>query len=83
LQAGVYPNPSQGKTTLKAQLAIAQPYNISVIAQDGRIVWNQSGVAQTDRNYFNLDLTHLSKGIYTLQVQSKDKQYSEKLILTP
>jgi len=74
----IYPNPSKGKITLSniknIDLKSAKIYNVL-----GRLVKDipvEKGVSK-----LNIDLSHLSKGIYLLSLKSADKSTTKKLVI--
>jgi len=71
----VFPNPSKGKISLIlnfSELTDLVLYNLA-----GQSVFNQMGIS---RNKI-IDLGHLAKGIYNMQLKTNNKIFNKKLIL--
>ncbi len=71
----VFPNPSKGKISLIlifSDMADLVLYNLA-----GQSVFNQMGIG----SYRSIDLGHLAKGIYNLQIKTNNKLFNKKLIL--
>lgn len=71
----VFPNPSKGKISLIlifSDMADLVLYNLA-----GQSVFNQMGIS----SYKSIDLGHLAKGIYNLQLKTNNKLVNKKLIL--
>lgn len=66
-QAVIYPNPTTGKINLKLK-GNEQIKSVQIINQSGQIVGNK------------LDVSHLTKGIYQLKIQTTKKLISEKIL---
>lgn len=73
----IYPNPSNGKVTIKTSNEIGQ-VNISIIDMNGRSVFSQ----EVDlRSSSSIDASKLNKGIYIIKIEDKSHHYRSKLIL--
>ena len=71
----VFPNPSNGRIRLILNLndmADLVLYNLA-----GQSVFNQMAIS----SYKIIDLGHLAKGIYNLQIKINNKLFNKKLIL--
>ncbi|MFM2385245.1 MAG: hypothetical protein RL660_2 [Bacteroidota bacterium] len=62
----VYPNPTTGNTAVHFGTALTEATAISVYDVSGKLV--QQGVANIGTKVYNLDLSQLSSGIYTVTV---------------
>lgn len=77
----VYPNPSEGIFT--AVLDFVHPdASYSVYDQSGRMIMQGQVSSQyAQLNRMNFDLTHLEKGVYTIQLQNGDNSFRRKVII--
>ena len=83
LQATISPNPSSGMLTLQWQNTEATPTQIRVYNISGKLAYTQTINPTEDTELrLNLDLSHLNKGLYIVEVQTADTQYKSKLFLT-
>jgi len=71
----VYPNPSLGSFTIA--LEEAGEFTVSVINVLGQTVYT----ADIDNSLTQVDLSGISKGMYTVELNSGDVVYTEKLII--
>ena len=78
-EIGIYPNPSQGKITLSFEKLLPVA-SIKIFNSQGRELYSipESVGFLTGYVQINLDLP---KGIYLIQVNKGDKQYTRKLII--
>jgi len=72
----IYPNPTNGKTTIAN--GIAETYNLVILNQLGQTVFNQQNIASINTE---LNLTYLPKGIYVIQIIYSDFTIVKKLII--
>ncbi len=72
--AGLYPNPTSGKTTVKFESVNAAKYVISVVDVTGRIIISDEMTAAEGINMHELDLTQVSKGIYLVRMETAGEQ---------
>lgn len=73
VRVDLYPNPSDGRITLRHSLPSDQPYRIRVFSLLGQMVYNGKAVGPC-----SLDLAHLANGMYVLQLEQNQKTYSIK-----
>ena len=71
----VFPNPSKGKVSLI--LNFSDMADLVLYNSAGQSVFNEMGISR----YKIIDLGHLAKGIYNLQLKTNDKLFNKKLIL--
>lgn len=71
----VFPNPSQGRITLKAPEQIE---TIRLINNSGVLVLEKEN---TSTNQIDISLSHLSKGPYLFELKTKNNFYLQKIIL--
>ncbi|MEN8186053.1 MAG: T9SS type A sorting domain-containing protein, partial [Bacteroidota bacterium] len=72
----VYPNPSNGTVFINRQGV--EEMQISIYDVTGKLILRKNNISE--RN-FQLNLSHLEKGLYFLKINETDKQTSKKLIL--
>lgn len=70
-----YPNPSNGKLTL--EISDSQSMELKIINSLGQLVYSENEI----RNNQELDLSFLSKGIYTVKTQQGLTQTVSKLLI--
>jgi hypothetical protein len=68
----LYPNPTEGKTTLKFESNIDTQYSLSVIDLTGRVVLTESIAAVEGLNMHELDLSTFAKGMYMVRLENQD-----------
>jgi hypothetical protein len=74
----IFPNPTNGKFTIDiSQIENAEIVNVEIYSYDGRIVFNQKYVEETE---INLDLS-LNKGMYFVVVKHQNQVVSKKLLI--
>jgi len=72
--AGLYPNPTSGKTTVKFESENAAKYVISVVDVTGRIIIRDELTAAEGINMHELDLTSVARGIYLVRMETAGEQ---------
>ena len=81
-QLFVFPNPAFTQTTLMFQLTEIGEYKVKVIDMLGRLVLEESDVANTlGTNYHTLDVSHLAAGEYIVLLQSNHDLMKSKLLV--
>lgn len=75
LRPSVSPNPAHGSVTVS--LATQQPYSIAITDALGRVVYRAAQLQGTQ----HIDITTLPKGLYLLHTQTKDNDYTDKLVV--
>ena len=77
----VHPNPSTGKFTLLFKNQNAQEIGLKVYNLQGQTMMNQS-IAVTTQDFEKiLDLSHLSKGLYILNLSIEGKEYQGRIVI--
>ncbi len=71
IEALLYPNPSKGLFQLEYRSPSKQQVQLTVVGISGQILRQLPWDVQDGINFKTLELSHLAKGIYTLQLQSK------------
>lgn len=72
VEAGVFPNPSTGATTITVDMPTAGNLNVQVTNLTGQIVFTQEVTNITGANSINLDLTTLAEGQYIVNLSNDD-----------
>lgn len=80
-QLALWPNPSEGNSTLYYKSENAEALIIRVLDLAGRTVYEQRANVSAGANAFALDLQQLAKGAYTLQVQTAQRVLTEKMVV--
>jgi hypothetical protein len=81
IEINIYPNPSQGQMTINFSSLDNSSILIHVLNIDGKIICNSNLKTVTGANYFNLDVSNLSKGIYFLELTSNKDTQIRKIVL--
>ena len=77
----LFPNPSQGLISLKYQPPVQETINLLIINGMGKNVYLEKEIPVNGELFRRMDLHHLPKGPYLLQIQSGSAVYSKVLIL--
>lgn len=72
----IYPNPTNGNTTFVNTLT--EDYNLVLLNQLGQTVLNHQNITTTNQN---INLAHLPKGVYVIQIIYNDYTVVKKLII--
>lgn len=74
----IYPNPASDQLTVELPLFLSSHYTVQVISSTGELVYNRADVESgTD---IQLDVSHLTSGIYLLRCGKEEKWKSAKFI---
>lgn len=77
----LYPNPSNGNVTLKGEGYMGNEISIEVTDLSGKTVF-QSVIKPRQKSLVtNLDLKHLSKGVYVIKLLDSTTFYSQKVVI--
>ncbi len=77
----LFPNPTQSTCTLQFQSSKKEELQLILYNTLGQVVQTHSIVLSVGQTNYPLDLNHLSKGIYLVQLQSESGHLSEKLMI--
>jgi hypothetical protein len=77
----VYPNPTAGKTTVSFYSEISFNYTLKVIDYLGREVFSNELKAIVGDNSQEVDMSHLAKGMYLIEVAGTDRTQKVKVIV--
>jgi hypothetical protein len=75
----LYPNPSNGNCNLSMDLSNEQSVLIELYNTQGKKVYSEK--LDNTSNVNHLNLSSLPKGIYFMNVKTRDKNYSRKLVI--
>ncbi len=75
-----FPNPFGDQLSVTLDKNISGNYKISLVAMNGTVVWSKQGTKQNSVSRENISTAHLPVGIYIMQVQNNQKNYSYKLM---
>jgi hypothetical protein len=76
----VYPNPSNGNTTLSIQLLEAQQVNLFILDLQGKIQFSQTYTFNAGKNEALLNLSALADGVYFIQVENSKFKLAKRLV---
>jgi len=77
----VYPNPASGKTTVTFNSGTSADYHLTILDMSSREVMNKDGKFVAGSNTIELDLSHLAKGAYLINLKSGDSKNSERIVV--
>jgi len=77
----LFPNPSQGEFVMSLESAAACECQISVSDLSGRLLYTAEHSVNQGKQKFNIQLSHLSKGVYFLVISNKGISQVHKLII--
>lgn len=75
----VYPNPTDGRLTIKRNLSFREAYFISVYNQSGQTIFEDE--LRSDENEKQLDLTNNKPGTYYLKITGNDNEQVERFVI--
>jgi hypothetical protein len=77
----IYPNPAHDNITVSIYANEPTGFMMQLKDVSGRTVFSQSSTGAEGLNLFNLDLSHLSKGVYMLDVKSTSNSWKSKVLV--
>lgn len=77
ISATVYPNPSNGKITVKLNNRDNEAYEATIYNQEGKLIQRKLNV----RDLVDFDLSGEASGLYFLQLRSEKGAYSQKFVM--
>ena len=75
----LYPNPSNGNTTLNLTANDNTSVNVSIFTMTGKIAFKNNFEVTKGENNINLSQANLSEGIYLVKVKVGDKLFTERI----
>jgi hypothetical protein len=76
----IFPNPSNGNTTLSIQLLEAQQVNLFILDLQGKIQFQQNYSFKSGKNEVLLDLSTLADGVYFIQLENSNFKHTKRLV---
>jgi hypothetical protein len=76
-----YPNPSSGIVNMSASGLADSPLKIEIMEISGKMVYEQNIQHPSENFVEQLDLTHVSEGIYMVRVTHQQQVHSSKIII--
>lgn len=77
----VYPNPAHDKLTVSIYVNELSQFKIMLRDISGRVILSEDREGSAGMNAYEMDLAHLAKGIYTLEVQSAGDSWKTKVVV--
>ncbi len=77
----VYPNPAHDRITVSMEVQQDADYVMELMDFSGRVVLSENKSALSGLNTYELDLSHLAKGIYMLEVRSTADHWKTKVVV--
>jgi len=77
----IHPNPTKGLLQINCQNLTLQNLNIQLINLQGQVMLKENQNIQNTQTHL-IDIKHLPKGIYLLQITSQQLNFRQKLLLT-
>jgi hypothetical protein len=77
----VYPNPSQGRFTVAGEGLDAEALTISILDVKGSLVYTHAVGRVVNGFAHEVDIRHLSSGIYLLKVSDGERTVNKKIVL--
>jgi hypothetical protein len=76
----IFPNPSNGSSTLSIQLLEAQQVNLFILDLQGKIQFSQTYTFNAGKNEALLNLGALADGVYFIQVENSKFKLAKRLV---
>lgn len=80
LDLNIFPNPNNGQFTLSFYLEEMQDVGVRVMDAIGQVVYENRLENYTGNYKQELDFTQLSKGVYTVQVESPATRLTKRVV---
>lgn len=80
-QLTIYPNPSNGKLSVKFVSDNKEDIAVKILDEYGKTVWNEKEIEFNGEYSKEIDFTSFNKGVYIVKVSQGKRTVSEKLIL--
>ena len=79
----IYPNPNDGKFTLKIsnQYTINRNMNLNIFALLGQTVYSESLEMSNKEFYKRINLSNLSKGLYFIRISDSKNDFTGKIVI--
>lgn len=80
-QLGIIPNPNEGVFDLRYDFPYSGEYVLEIYSSQGRLVHTLELIAEKGEHQYQVDLSKLDKGIYSISLISKGKIVTERLLI--
>jgi len=82
VQIEIFPNPSEGNFTIKLNSNNSEMLNLSIVNNQGKIVYSEYDIILGESFIRNIDLTGFAEGLYYINLHSQETNYMKKIIIT-
>lgn len=76
------PNPSNGQFTLHFNISEPAALNLNVLDMTGRLLHVEEVRAEIDDNEYTLDLSYLTPGVYLVRLESEERMFSTRIVIS-
>ncbi len=76
----IFPNPSNGSTTLSIQLLEAQQVSLMILDIQGKIQFQHNYAFKSGKNEVLIDLSTLADGVYFVQLENSNFKHTKRLV---
>jgi hypothetical protein len=76
LNFSIFPNPSNGKLSIQLP-TLDEVYTMTILTTSGEIVFTKNF---SNQNYFEIDVSNQPKGLYYVNVTTKNSSVTQKFI---
>jgi hypothetical protein len=76
----IYPNPSNGSTTLSIRLLEEQKADLLILDLQGKKQFQQNYAFKSGKNEVLLDLSSLADGVYFIQLENSNFKHTKRLV---
>jgi hypothetical protein len=77
----IYPNPAHDKITVSIDVKENSNFTIQMSDVSGRAILSENNSAVSGLNIYELNLSHLSKGIYIMEVIAANESWKTKVVV--
>ena len=75
------PNPAHDNVTISIDLKEDAVLNVQLMDVSGKIVLSDNETGTAGLNVYHLDLSHVSKGVYMLEVSEQGEKKNMKIVI--
>lgn len=77
----VYPNPAHDKVTVSIDVNKNANFTLQLMDISGRVLVSENISGLAGLNTYDLDLSHVAKGVYMLEVKSANDNWKSKVVV--
>jgi len=77
----IYPNPTEGKAVLDIELNETGTVELQILNVLGEVIHSES-ISQISKVRYETDLSHLTNGVYFIQLQSESVNANKRIVVT-